>query len=67
MGHVLLAQEGDGNKVQYHVVFAGVIERGASFRALVWANILETSQNIDVGEDIYSINNDGRETSFHLR
>ncbi|EEY57017.1 phospholipase D, Pi-sPLD-like-9 [Phytophthora infestans T30-4] len=44
-----------GKKSQLHDVVSGVIQRGGSFHALVWANLLEKSQNIKVRNDINAI------------
>ncbi|RLN53763.1 hypothetical protein BBJ29_009598 [Phytophthora kernoviae] len=44
-----------GNKSNFHDVFSGVIDRGGSFHALVWANVLEASQNTDVRDGINAI------------
>ncbi|KAF4322415.1 hypothetical protein BBO99_00000244 [Phytophthora kernoviae] len=44
-----------GNKSNFHDVFSGVIDRGGSFHALVWANILEASQNTNVRDGINAI------------
>ncbi|KAF1778833.1 Phospholipase D-like domain [Phytophthora cactorum] len=42
-------------KSQLHDVVSGVIQRGGSFQALVWANLLDKSQNIKVRDDINAI------------
>ncbi|ETP24777.1 hypothetical protein F441_02281 [Phytophthora nicotianae CJ01A1] len=44
-----------GNKSQLHDVVEGVIQRGGSFHALVWANLLKKAQNIKVRDDINAI------------
>ncbi|KAG3092110.1 hypothetical protein PI124_g16979 [Phytophthora idaei] len=44
-----------GKKSQLHDVVSGVIQRGGSFQALVWANLLDKSQNIKVRDDINAI------------
>ncbi|KUF82805.1 Actin-depolymerizing factor 10 [Phytophthora nicotianae] len=44
-----------GKKSQLHDVVSGVIQRGGSFHALVWANLLDKSQNIKVRDDINAI------------
>ncbi|KAG7386870.1 hypothetical protein PHYPSEUDO_015180 [Phytophthora pseudosyringae] len=44
-----------GKKSQLHDVVAGVIERGGSFHAMVWANLLETSKNVKVRDNINAI------------
>ncbi|KAG2772112.1 hypothetical protein PC129_g19934 [Phytophthora cactorum] len=44
-----------GNKSQLHDVVEGIIQRGGSFHALVWANLLDKSQNLKVRDDINAI------------
>ncbi|KAF1779210.1 Phospholipase D-like domain [Phytophthora cactorum] len=38
-----------------HDVVEGIIQRGGSFHALVWANLLDKSQNLKVRDDINAI------------
>ncbi|RLN05883.1 hypothetical protein BBJ28_00027018, partial [Nothophytophthora sp. Chile5] len=45
----------DGNSSGFHEVFAGVVERGGSFNALVWSNLLEAAQNVAVRDDVTAI------------
>ncbi|POM60910.1 PhosphoLipase D, Pi-sPLD-like-9 [Phytophthora palmivora] len=45
----------NGEKSQLHDVVAGVMQRGGSFHALVWANLLETKTNVNVRDDINDI------------
>ncbi|EEY60394.1 phospholipase D, Pi-sPLD-like-11 [Phytophthora infestans T30-4] len=44
-----------GNQSQLLDVVEGIIQRGGSFHALIWANILEKSQNIKTRDDINDI------------
>ncbi|EEY60392.1 phospholipase D, Pi-sPLD-like-12 [Phytophthora infestans T30-4] len=44
-----------GNQSQLHDVVEGIIQRGGSFHALIWANMLGKSQNIKVRDDINDI------------
>ncbi|RLN52465.1 hypothetical protein BBJ28_00007660, partial [Nothophytophthora sp. Chile5] len=41
-----------GNRSQFQDVVAGLVERGTSFNALVWSNVLEGQQNVDVRDGI---------------
>ncbi|OWY96187.1 PhosphoLipase D [Phytophthora megakarya] len=45
----------NGDKSQLHDVVAGIMERGGTFHALVWANLLETKTNLEVRDDINEI------------
>ncbi|KAF4033232.1 hypothetical protein GN244_ATG14929 [Phytophthora infestans] len=44
-----------GNKSRFNSVIEGVVQRGGTFNALVWANLIEQSQNVKVRDVINAI------------